>query len=238
MPENINRHTGSTDILNSYTLFPSETRYLLAVGWTLSYEFYFYLIFSIGLFSSYYCASIISMILLIISGIGFSIENSIQNFYIDFFTNSLLLEFLYGIIIAKIYISNYKHKFLLAYISFGIFIILMLFYLFGYQIGSRGIDLGLPALFLVLSITMLETKLINRKVLIFEKLGDMSYSLYLIHLFILGFVALVYRKLNIHTFLSEFVYLISMLLISIFISYFVYILIEKKLTNFFRHRTN
>ena len=67
------------------------------------------------------------------------------------------------------------------------------------------------------------------KIIFMEKLGEISYSLYLAHLFILGFVALIYRKLNINTMTSELFYIASMLGLSLVFGYLVYIFIEKKL---------
>lgn len=198
MPENVNQHTGSTDVINSFTLFPSETRYLLAVGWTLSYEFYFYILFSIALFFSVDRFKLISVILFSLFSLGIFMNDYLNGFYFNFLTNDLLLEFLYGVIVAKIFLHVQKNKIMIALMSFGTFLISMIFYFSDLQTGFRGIDLGLPAMFLVLGLLMLEKQLNHVKIKFLETLGTLSYSLYLVHLFVLGFVALIYRKLHIN----------------------------------------
>lgn len=229
MPENVNQHTGSTDVINSFTLFPSETRYLLAVGWTLSYEFYFYSLFSITLFFTNHRFKTISLILLLLSCLGIFMKNYVDGFYFNFLTNDLLLEFLYGVIIAKVYLHLQKNEIMIAFISLGMFLVSMVFYFFELKTGFRGIDFGLPAMFLVLGILMLEKQLNHVKIKFLETLGTLSYSLYLVHLFALAFVALIYRKLHINTVESEIFYLVAMFSISLISSYFVYTFIEKPL---------
>ncbi len=49
-PHSINKSQSSIDLFTSYTLIPSRQLPLLPVAWTLSYEVYFYLVFSILLF--------------------------------------------------------------------------------------------------------------------------------------------------------------------------------------------
>lgn len=229
MPENVNQHTGSTDVINSFTLFPSETRYLLAVAWTLSYEFYFYSLFSIALFFTNHRFKTISLILLSLSCLGILMKDTFNGFYFNFLTNDLLLEFSYGVIIAKIFLHVQKNKIMIAFISLGMFLVSMVFYFFELKTGFRGIDFGLPAMFLVLGLIMLEKQLNHVKIKFLETLGTLSYSLYLVHLFVLAFVALIYRKLHINTIASEIFYLVAMFGISLISSYFVYTFIEKPL---------
>lgn len=231
-PERINSSTGATDVFNSFILFPSETRYLVAVGWTLSYEFYFYFIFSIALFFAHYRAAIVGVILLGLVLTGHFVEKS---FYIDFFTNSLLLEFLYGILIAKLHFSGLlKSKNIIALGSFGLFVLFLFLYFLNHTLDIRGIDLGLPAMFLVLSLVMCENFFKNHKNMFFIQLGNMSYSLYLTHLFVLGFIGEIYKYFQIKTHLSEIIYILSMLGVSLTVGYLVYTLVEKKLLEFFK----
>jgi len=237
MPENINSSTGSTDVFNSYTLFPSSTRYLLAVAWTLSYEFYFYIIFSIALLFPSYRALIICIVLTGVASLGFIYKTNESSVTFDFLTNNLVLEFIYGIIIAKIFLQLKNRRMLIFIISFLLFIALITLYFLDYQSGIRGIDFGLPAMFLVLGFVMIEDVIKKHRFTNLERLGEISYSLYLVHLFTLGVIALIYRKLNIHTNTSEALYLASMLITSLLVGTLTYYLLEKKLVNFFRRKT-
>lgn len=229
-PNKVNSSTGATDVINSFTLFPSETRYLVSVGWTLSYEFYFYILFSISLYFRQYRAFIICSFLVGLFFIGSLINK--KNFYIDFLTNSLLLEFVYGVIIAKLY-QNYNKftRMHITIIAFGLLIICMLCnttVLF--QIPEiRGICLGLPAMLLVFVFVMIEKKLKKHEIHILKEFGNMSYSLYLIHLFVLAFVAIIYKYININTYIAEWIYIFCMFSMSLISGYFVYIFWEKPL---------
>ena len=48
-PERVNTSGGATHVLASYLLVPVTGKPLVQAGWTLSYEFYFYLVFAVGL---------------------------------------------------------------------------------------------------------------------------------------------------------------------------------------------
>lgn len=50
-PSLVNSSGGSTSVIYSYLLLPTPEKYLINNGWTLSYEFYFYLLFSMCLFA-------------------------------------------------------------------------------------------------------------------------------------------------------------------------------------------
>lgn len=231
-PERVNSSTGSTDILNSFTLFPSETKYLVAVGWTLSYEFYFYFLFSISLFFKYYKALIISVILLSLVFVGEMLFS--KTFLQNFLTNSLLLEFFYGILIAKYYLNHFTHraKFLLGFIIVGLFILYINF--FSDISTIRGFYFGFPAMVIVLVLVSCEKYFKKHKSILLTELGNMSYSLYLVHLFVLAFVAIIYKLVKINTFVAEIIYLIAMFSLSILIGYVVYKFIESPLLKYFK----
>jgi peptidoglycan/LPS O-acetylase OafA/YrhL len=83
---------------------------VLGVGWTLNFEVYFYLIFGVSLLtrSPFFFSS---MIILVGATFGIILENegAINGYYksyLDIILSPLLLEFMIGMVIAKLYLNN------------------------------------------------------------------------------------------------------------------------------------
>jgi peptidoglycan/LPS O-acetylase OafA/YrhL len=82
-PEIINTSGGETSIWASYVLVPNGKRYLNSNGWTLSYEFLFYILFGLIIHKGTYKAIQLSSIILFIlvaAGLLFSYNGYIFNF--------------------------------------------------------------------------------------------------------------------------------------------------------------
>lgn len=145
---------------------------LLVVGWTLEYEMFFYLLFALSIFlkNKKYSFFFIytSVLILVFFGI----------------IDDLFIEFLFGMLIALIYIySNFKIKNILSkysyiFLIFGIILLcLPLFFFYNF---SRYIQSGIPSSLILLGLIF--SKQLTSRVLIF--LGDASYSIYLTHTFV------------------------------------------------------
>ena len=67
-------------------------------------------------------------------------------------------------------------------------------------------------------------------------IGESSYSIYLVHMFILTFLGIIYKRIEINTEISELVFLGTMFIMSIFVGYITYHVIEKRFTIFFRNK--
>ncbi|RVA24246.1 acyltransferase, partial [Mesorhizobium sp. M7A.F.Ca.US.001.01.1.1] len=169
-------------ILNSALILPGDK--LVYVAWTLSYELYFYIIFSICLNVGKMFSTSISVILLMIGGIvlGREIQNST---YSDFFSSPLVLEFCFGIALALFFSAGKKWKAPLALGALGFLIIIVSPIFLPHPAalpGSRVIVWGLPATLIVAA--FLEVKrpqsIAGRATVL---LGDASYALYLTHVF-------------------------------------------------------
>jgi peptidoglycan/LPS O-acetylase OafA/YrhL len=95
MPEKVNSSGGNTNILYSYLLFPSDDKFLIQNGWTLSFEFLFYFVFSSCLLikSTYRFLLPFSIIVFLVVIGRLVMSESPQ---ILFLTKPLLLEFLFG----------------------------------------------------------------------------------------------------------------------------------------------
>jgi exopolysaccharide production protein ExoZ len=167
-------------LLKSFLFFPQEQNPVLAIGWTLNHEMKFYLLFGILLFIKPLWSRIIVSIILI--GSIFSLFYQTHNIYFDFFFAQYNLEFLFGFIAAKIFVSerkvNYKYLILISVPMFLIFGMLDNLYAL---IDYRVVIYGIPSALLITGLAVFETKTGKSVRGVFLLLGSASYSIYLTH---------------------------------------------------------
>lgn len=224
-------------VLNSYLLIPAEGRsFLLSVGWTLSYEMFFYLVFSLTLFIKGSMKGVVASLLLA----SFVVLGSVSdNILMNNFMSPILLEFAMGI--ACFYIYNFT----ITMVSYGKRVILSLLliassviYVFSGEdplftlFNNRVIELAIPMMMVFLAFCFVENTFKKHKNNIFTKvmayIGDASYSLYLTHLFVLGAVSKIFIKLGIT---NPFLFLFACMIISIVAGIACYELIEKRVSS-------
>jgi len=244
MPDKVNSSGGHTNILASYLLFPSSDKYLIQTGWTLSYEFYFYLVFSVSLFfKNFYkylvpVAAIVALVLL-----GDFIDN--KSYTVTFVTNPILLEFCFGIL-AYYLIQQIRSNW-----YWGIGIIVLSVILIGFvnnlnfefsRIESsylRVLLFGGPSLLFFIGMVMCEIKLHEYRSsplsILFKAIGDSSYSLYLFHPFSLVVTSLFLYKFGFVKHGGLFV--VILVGVSTISGYFCYVFLEKPLVLFLKKYT-
>jgi exopolysaccharide production protein ExoZ len=202
-----NNSVSASYIIDSYLFFPAARpndgviHPVLGLGWTLNYEFFFYVIFSFALLFAtqvrqYYMAAV--FVLLVI--VGFLIPPNYIS--IHFWTDPIILEFVFGVILATIYIKNIRIAALWCYIIFAISIIFWFIstYYSGLPILKfRVIFWGIPSLG-VLSSTVLSSKNVSNADSVLKrlmvKIGDASYSLYLVHMFVIRVMTIFLLKIH------------------------------------------
>lgn len=165
---------------------------LVGVGWTLTFEMLFYFLFSFALFLRTNVYKFIGVTLGILSIGAFFRQPSW--FPIAFYLNSIVLEFFFGMLIAKaclngVYLSK---RLALPLLAFGF--LLLLLPPTDWNLPKALIS-GLPASLIIwsaASLGSLETS-IPRLVLY---LGNASYSTYLIHPFVCPLPPAVFNRIH------------------------------------------
>ncbi|NDL62326.1 acyltransferase family protein [Acerihabitans arboris] len=199
-PSLVNSSGGVTSIWASFTLLPNGDRYLVNNGWTLSYEFIFYFIFGVAIFLSEKRKILITssiIIMLCTLGVMMKFDSS----YYTFLTSKMLFEFIMGMgafIILQKY--NLPKSIATVLLTGGI---LLLFYQNNFGTIktplSRTFFAGIPMLMIFIGTVRFEYILKRQKnkfLKLIEELGNSSYSLYLIHAFVLSPCALIAAKLG------------------------------------------
>jgi exopolysaccharide production protein ExoZ len=171
---------------------------VLSVGWTLNFEMYFYFCFSIALLFRRKSGIICALVILLI---GFSLQYLFdRKVALSVISNTLLLEFLMGVLASAIYFQIYTKKDKLAillnrkrinligWFSFALICIYWIGlyeYLIDLQL-PRFILWGGPSLLSLVVFISFEPYIKQWKICIY--IGDISYSLYLIQVFTLPIV--------------------------------------------------
>lgn len=214
-----------------YTPSAANMAPVLSVGWSLSYEMYFYLLIAIGLFFPRK-QFLICLICLFFVSVAF------RPFYsgpvANVLTNPMLLEFLAGFIAGTVFMSRRNIPML-----FSCFLILLavLFYTaWLININWGVINLGLPSVLFVSGVFFLEKSLKMKFPGWIIKLGNSSYTLYLSHFILLPGVGKISFLLGFFDYLSPTIFIFFSSVICCISGYVLYKLIEVPLLSFFQKR--
>lgn len=186
----------------------------LYVGWTLEYEVFFYVLFSLTLL--FRINNIYRLLILLII---FSIS-----VYFSWYS-SIAFDFLYGGVIFIMFdkfkwLKNYKNNF------FWVLIILAFAYIFYHahiDQSDRYIYWGIPSAIILFSSLMIK----EIKSVVLSQLGDASYSIYLMQVFTLPAMTKVLVKLTPN--MPGILVFLIISIFSIFVGYLFYWLIERNL---------
>lgn len=216
---------------------------IIGQGWTLNYEMFFYLLFAASLFLRHRLAGVAVLPVigaLVVLGRLQPVESPVFITY----TSPLMLEFCLGIVIAACFIIPPKPTVLWP---FALMVLLGagIAYLYVFKADSYGSEavrpmfVGLPCALFVELLVAIEYcgRLPNLALL--GLLGDASYSLYLVHGFVISFaLRLWHHFVTINSVLSHTIFIMLILAASIATALLVYRHLElkvgRKLTAAFR----
>ncbi|WP_025821372.1 acyltransferase family protein [Shewanella marina] len=220
-----------TSILNSIFLLPSDKPYLINNAWTLVYEMFFYFIFSLFItLKNKYRVIGTSIVIVLLLSVRYFFPNLSSNLYFYFYSDYILLEFLFGVMFAYFYVTLNINKWVFTVLA----LVLSFFYIYIYSLSEthRLFYYGIPSFIIFYIVVSLEGYILKSNIKnIVDALGNCSYVLYLLHPFIL---VLVYKLFQKHYILSDIGLIIVMLISSLFVSMFVHQYIEKRITKYIR----
>lgn len=178
------------NFFTSLFLIPNKKPPLILAAWTLVYEVYFYVLFSVVIsFKKKYVIVAFSLwlFLLVGSNLFFSIDRS--DYFLYFITHPYQIEFILGVFCAVLY-KSHKIKFPNILYSLLCLISLCLIPYFYYtvykQILPQSLIFGLLYSTIVFTLVSIERKSNLQYPKIFITIGDSSYSMYLSNMMILN----------------------------------------------------
>ena len=204
---------------------------ILFLGWTLNFEILYYILFSLSMWifkknRIYICSFAIVLVFLVSS------FYSEKHFILKTYSDSIILEFIYGMIIFEFYKKkniNDENKFQIK--SNDIIIVFFLFFLssiFIYFNFPRVLSYGFLGTSLLYFILIFVNNNFFSKV--FVVLGDACFSIYLIHPYVIQFFYKFFKLNNtdlsdnlLATFLS--------ITVTLFLSILIYRTIERPLNH-------
>ena len=215
----------------------------LAVGWSLNYEIYFYLLVGISMLfvkNRWFmlCGWLVGTTILIpLLSNGYVMMSLSECYgytavYLNLMTNPVLLFFMAGIVIGALYTSSVVPPSLFwadasAQLAVVVFI-LSYFHLI--QLVPGWYNHLLTCGFLLVALLQrnkIKPYSIPKSLLI---IGNCSFSLYLVHPIVLTYLPKVLRTLGVQAVLEGWVYFIGVLLVIVAISYLSYVWIEQRLS--------
>jgi peptidoglycan/LPS O-acetylase OafA/YrhL len=232
-PEMVNSSGGETSIWASYTLFPTGAKYLNGNGWTLTYEFIFYILFGLAIQKGTYTAMVVaSIMLLALVMVGLVVPYNQATFNIV--TANLSLEFIYGM--GCFYLFNrkiIKPNIVLGpglCIAGALLLAAEAIFKIPNQEENRGWLWGIPMLLVFTGFLCLEG-FIKGSSSGFKKLllavGNSSYSLYLFHPFTLSATAMVLKRMQMDA--NPYLFAVTLFTVTVMAGYLVYLYVERPL---------
>ena len=210
---------------------------IITIGWTLNYEMVFYFVFSFALIApeQYRWFYVV---------IGIAILQAILPIFsnvFDFYSNKIVYEFLYGVLVGVFYSRKWLEKINFP-MALAILCIAISVIAFSYTshldksipatIPHSGsyLSTGISCALIVVALLSLENYLPQINPLI--QLGNWSYSTYLSHIIILSISYRAMTVWNINPYVTIFIACMAILIIS----YLSFVIIEKQLSFALKHK--
>jgi exopolysaccharide production protein ExoZ len=230
-------HTSISELVQSLLFIPFSkdgaiTGPVLFLGWTLNYEMMFYLIFSVSFLYPKKIGlnfAILCIFFLVSVGQFSSPIMPIAKFY----TDPIMLEFCYGIIIAISYDlipyhASIHSKALVFLLSLTSLLMVILMPVLWRDI-ARPLLSGIPAAMLVSCVLILEKWNLCIRSASALLLGSASYSIYLLHIFVAELAIKTFYKVQLNA-VENLIFLIFWFVAAIGFGIFAFVKIEKPIS--------
>ncbi|BAZ32372.1 acyltransferase 3 [Cylindrospermum sp. NIES-4074] len=227
--------------LSSFTLFPYPSPPIVNVSWTLSYEIFFYLIFSLFILNGFKYLSPLIITWISLICIYWSLHSvniltiPLDNILLQFIFSGHHLEFVFGCLAAYI-LNKYRVRQGTLILTLGIvlFLISAIFnvYLLKTIANPHSIDInisehvvpmnrfpffyyGIPSMLIIIGAVALDLNKEIRVPNILIYLGDASYSIYLVHASVINISTNLIAKMHLEQMFQSDISKIAILLIAL-----------------------
>lgn len=214
---------------------------LLGVGWTLLYEMMFYVTFTFVIGLKMWRAIGALAVVFIGLVVARALFHTQMPFYLDYWSNPMILEFLAGAVIAGLYLQ-FRTRFHWA-LGLGLTLFAFAWYAIGWHMPAfagqeRVVLLGIPSALIIFALTFgtkgLPAGLKWPHWLVV--VGNSSYSLYLSHFFTIGASVAILEKLGLIQRLPAVSWILPILAVCVIVGLVSYLLIEKPVMEFARRQ--
>lgn len=188
-----------THLVKSLLFWPAENPMskdmepVLVPGWTLNYEMFFYALFALAL--ALRADRRVPVLVLVLAGLAAAhVFAPAGNSVFGFYTQGIILEFGFGVLIGRAYTKGLRIRpaLALAAMCLGVLGIVASTWV----LTSRVLSLGVAAALIVFGAAMYERARAVPRHATLHLLGDASYSIYLAHGFVLGALAKAWQMLD------------------------------------------
>lgn len=199
---------------------------VLVPGWTLNFEMFFYLLFSIAIVLSKGIerTRLAIIAVLIVAAVAVAQFADFLPDAIRHYGEPILLEFLFGIGVGWAYVRRWPIRSALAWVLVTVGFAL-LFVLHASEKFPRILIAGLPAMLVVAGAAFVDRLSIPP----LKRLGDASYSLYLSHVFTLSALTQAWKSHHLARF-GEALFLVVAPVTAILVALIFYRFVEQPLT--------
>lgn len=222
----------------SFFFWPIEGGPIIALGWTLNYEVFFYLLFALTIPLTFPRAPLVlCLILCVLTLLGQIFSPEKYSLY--FWTNPILLDFVLGLGLGVLYhkgvrLPDYARVILLLLAPFPV---LYLDQPFESATMIRPLTFGLSAAMLVAAATLRHKEVSLGKIgSVVATIGGAAYSLYLSHIITLKAIELVYKKLGLAEMWGPIPFIVIGFVGAIVVGYIAYVFFEKPFTAYLRSK--
>lgn len=220
-------------VLSSLLFFPDEEFPLLKVGWTLNYEIYFYLVFSLFLLSSRRLFFVVGPIFAALSiSAGYILGPKFLDstgYLFRLVTDPLLIEFALGCTIGVAYKRGMWLPYSRLFIVFSCALIISTAAL-SFPKSQRLIYWGLPSALILFSVlswarqSQFEANSTLSKT--GARLGDSSYSLYLFHPIIMPAIGQLWKLGGLDRHFNVSIYVVFAVLTCLILGHSIHTILE------------
>jgi peptidoglycan/LPS O-acetylase OafA/YrhL len=221
-------------VISSFLFIPAprpdgELHPVLGLGWTLNYEFEFYICFSLALAFPRRIGLIgLTVALAVLS----SLHSVATSPALQFWSDPIILEFLLGVGLGLLLIGGQQIGTLPA-LALAIVGYVLLFAFHRAEAGElRTIITGIPSAMIVASLALSSQRAWPK---LLTKIGDASYAMYLCHPFCLNIATILWKRLHLPP--NNILFFCLEIVLSLVAALCIYEFVEQPLINFILGRS-